>query len=275
MALRGNLRDLSTAQLLNLINLARKTGLLTLQTSTDTARLYFKDGYLVHAHTAGEDGHLTSMLLKGDKLTADRASAIAGRPEVRSDRQLAVLLMNAGYVTKEDIVQSVKQYMLDIVATLFEWHEGEFEFMPDKLPSEDRLTVPINLEDVIIEGSRRLHEDEGLQDELPDLESTALQFTKGSDAGLPSVSLSVQEWQVISFINPRNTIKQIAQANNMDDFQIRKIVYGLVQAGLIELVTPTGGIEPGTLAGRGKEAGRQPAVKGNVIGRLIDRIKPA
>ena len=107
MALQGNLRDFSTTQLLNLINLARKTGLLTVQTSTDTARLYFKDGKLVHTHTTSEDGHLVSILLKGHKLTADRASAIAGRPEVRSDRQLGMLLMNAGYVTEDDIVQSV------------------------------------------------------------------------------------------------------------------------------------------------------------------------
>jgi hypothetical protein len=31
MALKGNLRDFSTTQLLNLINLARKTGALTIE----------------------------------------------------------------------------------------------------------------------------------------------------------------------------------------------------------------------------------------------------
>jgi hypothetical protein len=274
MSLQGNLREFSTTQLLNLINLAQKTGLLTVQTQTDSARLYFKDGKLVHAHTTSEDGHLDSILVKGNKLSAAWASAIPGRPEVRSDRQLGVLLMNAGYVTEEEIVQSVRQYMLDIVATLFEWREGQFEFLPEKMAPEDRLTVPINLENVIIEGSRRLHENERLQDELPDLESTALRFTNRSDAGQPSVKLSVEQWQVISFINPRNTIKQIAEANNMDDLQVRKVVYGLVQTGLIELVKPTGGIAPATMTGRRKGVEGPPAVKGSVIERLIDRIKP-
>jgi len=274
MALRGSLREFSTTQLLNLVNLARKTGLLTVQTSTDTARLYFKDGNLVDTDTASEDGQLASILLKADKLTADRASAIAGHAEVRTDRQLGVLLMSAGYVTEEDIVQSVKQYMLDIVATLFEWHEGQFEFLPDRLPSEDRLTVAINLENVIIEGSRRLHENKRLQEELPDLANTGLRFTNRSDADRPSVNLTVEEWQVISFVNPRNTIEQIAQANNMDDFQVRKIVSGLVQVGLIELVRPTGGIAPATMSGRRKGVGKPPAVKRGAMGRLIDRIKP-
>ena len=35
MALKGNLRDFSTTQLLNLINLARKTGTLTIEGSSD------------------------------------------------------------------------------------------------------------------------------------------------------------------------------------------------------------------------------------------------
>ena len=71
-----------------------------------------------------------------------------------------------------------------------------------------------------------------MQDELPDL-NRALRFTDRPDTKLRDINLSVEEWRVISFINPRNTIRQIAQSNNMDDFQIRKIVYGMFQAGLV------------------------------------------
>jgi hypothetical protein len=37
MALKGNLRDFSVTQLLNLINLARKTGTLTIEGPTEAA----------------------------------------------------------------------------------------------------------------------------------------------------------------------------------------------------------------------------------------------
>ena len=84
----------------------------------------------------------------------------------------------------------------------------------------------------------------------------------------------MEEWRVISFINPRNTIKQIAQSNNMGDFQIRKIVYGMLQAGLVELVIPEGvEIRPAMLPGRPRTVEPPPAVKRGVILRLIDRIK--
>ncbi len=273
MSLKGNLRDFSTTQLLNLVNLARKTGLLTVQSQAGIARLYFREGKLIHANIGSDDGHLANMLLKAGKLSADQARTIRTRAEVTSDKQLGLLLMNAGYVTQEDIVQSVKNYMLDIVYTLFGWNEGQFQFEQNVMPSDDRIAVPINLENAIMEGSRRIEESERLQDELPDLNSVALRFTDNPDARLRNVNLSVEEWRVISFINPRLTIKQIAQSNNMDDFQIRKIVYGMLQAGLVELARPEGMVvqPPGAARRRGVE--RPPAVKRNVVERLINRIK--
>jgi hypothetical protein len=274
MALKGNLRDFSTTQLLNLVNLARKTGLLAIQSQSGAARLYFRDGKLIHASMDSRDGHLADMLLKAGKLSGEQVKMIQARAEMRSDKQLGLALMNANYVTQEDIVQSVKNYMLDIIYVLFNWNEGEFQFDQDVLPSDDRIAVPINLENVIMEGSRRIQENEVLQTELPDLNSVALRFTDNPDARLRNVNLSVEEWRVISFINPRNTIKQIAQSNGMDDFQIRKIVYGMLQAGLVELTRPEGRHVPGAPPGvprRGVE--KPPAVKRNVVERLISRIK--
>jgi len=273
MALKGNLRDFSTTQLLNLINLARKTGALTIEARGTSARLFFKEGKLIHASLGDHDGHLANMLLKAGKLSAEQSRAIQAHSEIDSDKELGLLLINAGYVTQNDIVQSVKTYILDVVYTLFTWVEGLFYFEPNLLPPEAKITVPINLENIIMEGSRRLKEWERLQDELPDL-NRALRFTDRPDTKLRDINLSVEEWRVISFINPRNTIKQIAQSNNMDDFRIRKIVYGMLQAGLVELVRPEGvEIKPAILPGHPRTAEPPPAVKRGVILRLIDRIK--
>ena len=273
MALKGNLRDFSTTQLLNLVHLARKTGLLAIERQNGAARLYFREGKLIHANIGSADGHLADMLLKAGKLSDEQVQTIQTRADMRSDKQLGLALMNAGYVTQDDIVQSVKQYMLDIVYTLFGWNQGEFQFDQDTLPSDDRIAVPINLENVIMEGSRRIEESEQLQDELPDLNSVGLRFTDSPDTRLRNVNLSVEEWRVISFINPRITIKQIAQSNGMDDFKIRKIVYGMLQAGLVELARPEGVPARRAPAGRRRRGvEKPPAVKRSVVERLISRI---
>ena len=273
MALKGNLRDFNTTQLLNLINLARKTGALTIQSQGADAKVYFKEGKLVHATTSSQDGDLTRMLVQAGKLSEEQFKTIRARSGKISEKELALYLINAGLVTQGEVVQSVKDHVLNVVYRLFTWEDGVFYFEPNRLPPAGRITVPIDLENVIMEGSRRVKEWERLQEELPNLDM-ALKFTDRPSAKLRNVNLTVEEWRVISFINPRNTIRQIAQSNNMSEFQIRKIVYGMLQAGLVELVRPEGAeARPLVPPGRKKPIERPPAVKRSVINRLIDRIR--
>jgi len=269
MALKGNLRDFSTTQLLNLINLARKTGQLVVESKNGSAHVFFKEGKLIYATYGGQDGRLASMLVRAGKLTDAQAAKINEQPEARNDRELGVLLVQAGHLTQNDIVASVKAYVLDVVYRLFGWSDGTFRFEPSQLPPGDRtIEVRVDLENVIMEGSRRIKEIERLKEELPDLEMT-LRFTDRPDARLRNINLSVEEWRVVSFINPKNTIRQIAQANNMSDFQIRKIIYGMLQAGLVELLTAPG--RPAPQAAQAAPAGAPVVVtvKRPVVERLI------
>jgi len=289
MALEATLRDFSSTQPLNLINLARKTGMLTIESDGMTSHLFFREGKLVLAALAGQDNQLTAVLQKSGKITPEQARVIKTRSQINTDKELGMLLINAGYISQEDILTSVRQQTLEVMYLLFTWTDGKFHFEPNQLPSADRISVPIDLENVIMEGSRRIKEWERLQDEVPDLDM-ALKFTDRPSARLRNISLSVDEWRVISFINPRNTIRQIAQYNGMNDFQIRKIVYGMLSAGLVELVELEGAarkrparpglptVEKAPEAARRTEAqpAEQPkpaAVKRNVILRLIDRIR--
>jgi len=167
-------------------------------------------------------------------------------------------------------VNSIRNDTLEMVYGLFTWSDGLFHFEPNQLPADDVISVPIDLENIILEGSRRMKEWERLQDELPDL-NMALKFTDRPQAQLRNINLSVDEWRVISYINPRNSIKQIAQRIGMDDFQIRKLIFGLLQAGLVEMVEPEGA--PPRRPPATEVVSRPPAVKRSVIHKLINRIK--
>jgi len=272
MALQGNLRDFSTTQLLNLVNLARKTGAMTIEAEDDMASLYFREGKLIHAATRKRQGRLADMLLYSGKLGEDQAQAITNQGKNSSDKALGIDLIRSGVVKQQDIVQSVKEFMVDIVYSLFSWTEGQFNFQQGTQPSDDKITIPLNLDNVILEGSRRIQEHERLLDELPDLSVVALQIT---DKKITDVKLTPDDWRVISHIHPRHTIEQIAQANNMDEFQIRKIVYGMLQAGLVELVKPEGFKPKSTFQSRAtkKQAAQSPSMKRSVVERLITRIK--
>ncbi len=272
MALKGNLKDFTTTQLLNLINLARKTGTLTVE-GAELARISFKDGKLIYAEMGSQTGSLAQVLHRSGKLSSEQSRFIESKFQGKSDKQLGHRLIQSKLVTQHDIIQSIRQHVLDIVYKLFTWADGSFLFEANRMPSTNRITIPIDLESVIMEGSRRLQESERLLDELPDLDAT-LRFVDRPDARLRNVNLTVEEWRVISYINPKNTISQIAKANNLSEFQIRRTVYGMMQAGIVEVIQPEKPEEEETYTPRRRrQATESVAEKRNVVNRLIDRIR--
>lgn len=243
MALKGNLKDFSLHQLLNLINLAHKTGALAILPDPASNRsnghgggasLYFREGRLIHAAFDGRPARLTDILVQVGRLTPEQARAVRERSRIDTDKELGLLLIHNGDLSQNDIIQGVRGYLLETVYKLFMWTTGHFWFEPNQLPPEERITVPLSLQNVILEGNRRQQEWERLRDDIPDLE-VSLRFAERPRTNLRDISLTRDEWQVISFINSRNTIKQIGEHIGLDEFQLRRVVYGLKQNGLIDL----------------------------------------
>jgi len=266
MALRGNLRDFTITQLLNLINLANKTGTLILDGPSEQAHISFRDGKLSYAHLGQEDGSLASILHKANKISVNQYRAIADRAGQMTDKELGLLLINAGYVTQEDILLNLQGYFTEVVRKLFTWVEGIFRFENDMLPPDGRINVKLDLENIIIEGSRQLRELEQLQDEIPIFDMAP----KSTERPLTNVNLSIDEWKVVKFVDPKNTMRQIANTNKLSDLDVRRIVYGLLQAGLVELVRPAG-VAPMSNPKQFPVQDKQE--QKNLINKLIGRIR--
>jgi len=239
MALKGNLRDFSINQLLNLINLARKTGTLVVDGPGDSAWVSFREGKLAFSKMGSDDDDLAAVLHRSKMLSKSHYNTIKVRSANMSDKELGLLLINANYISQENILAGLRTEFVGTLHRLFTWVEGIFRFEDGVMPPDGKITLQIGLENIIIEGSRRLREWEQLQDELPSLD-IALKFTDRPGADLRNVNLSVEEWRVVSYIDPKNTIKQIASTTKMNDLEIRRVVYGLLQAGLVELIRPEG-----------------------------------
>lgn len=292
MPLQANLKDISATQVLNLVNLAGKTGMLTVFEGIDTdekdamnnvkqkagaerCKIAFKAGKLIYAAIGGQEGDLITILNKTGKLTDGQAKIIRERTKNSSDKALALLLINANYVTQKDILTSIQQHTLDVVYNMLSWEDGPFRFDDDVMPSGDRILVPIDLENVIIEASRRIGHNKKLLDEIPDL-NVALRLPEDPKTVYKGIHLSVEEWRVVSFVNPKNSIKQIAKANNMSDMEIRRVVYGLMMAGLVQIVKPADGGAAAASAAKAKQRPsrrRKSQVSEGVVNKLIDKIK--
>jgi hypothetical protein len=273
MAIKGNLHDFTLTQLLNLITLANKSGTLVVERSNEVVEVFFTDGKLAYADSVNGDNSLASILHKTELISSAQYKGIKSNVNGMSDKELGLLLINANYFSQQEILQSLQTYFVEVVNRLFTWMEGFFRFETDIAPPDDKITVKINLENLILEGSRQIRELEHLEDEIPSLD-IGVKFVDRPGANVTNLKLTSQEWSVIPYIDPKNSLKKIAVVTKLTDHEIRQVIYSLVQAGIVEMVRPeksNGSKPPVQLADElvkvDKEEGK------SLLFRIIDRIR--
>jgi hypothetical protein len=273
MALKGNLRDFTLLQLFNLVNLAVKTGSLILETPDDKSQMAFRVGKLAYASTEKDDASLAGILLRGNKINAAQYRIIRERGTQISDQELGLLLINAGYFTQDDILCVLHDYYIGVVHKMFSWTEGAFYFDENKATPDGRIPVRIDLENLIIDATRMTYEREMLEDEIPSLDM-AVKFNDRPGANLEKIRLNPEEWKVVNYVNPKNTLRQISRTLHLSEMEIRRIIYALLQAGIVELVRPAG--LPVAVSLGSQQTTPAPVVSKpqlSLVNRLINRIR--
>jgi hypothetical protein len=272
MALKGNLRDFTLLQLFNLVNLAAKTGSLVLETPDDKAQMAFRVGKLAYACTEKDDASLAGILVRGNKINAAQYRIIRERGTQISDQELGLLLINAGYFTQDDILSVLHDYYTGVVHKMFNWTEGAFNFDESMATPEGRIPVRIDLENLIIDATRLTYEREMLEDEIPSLDM-AVKFSDRPGANLEKIRLNPEEWKVVNYVNPKNTLRQISRTLHLTEMEIRRIIYALLQAGIVELIRPAGIPVAVSQGNQTTPAPRVVKPQESLVNRLINRIR--
>ncbi len=269
MALKGNLRDFSITQLLNLVSIARKSGTLYIEGVRDEARIHFRNGQLCNIQIGQQEKNLLQRLNEEKKISPSQFKLLTDRLAGKSDKEAGLFLVNGGYVTQDEIFTVLETSLSAEMRGVLTWGEGFFHFEAGELIPPDRIPAKIDLENIIVEGARKLQELEELRAEIPSLEM-AMRFTDRPGTNIHNVNLSDAEWQVVSYVNPKNSIQQIADKTDMDELEIRRVVYALLQAGLVELIRPDG--EPVSMRGKQITPFDYKGQRG-LVNRLIERIR--
>lgn len=269
MALKGNLKEFSLTQILNLVNLARKTGGLYIDTTAQSAHLVFREGKLAYGVLDDKQTGLLEILSKTRLVTAHQVRTLSERLAGQSDKEIGIYLINSGYLNQEQILAGLGEYLAEIVRACFNWQEGVFHFEASELPPDGKIPIRLDLESLVVESARLLRQTDELKAEIPSLEMT-LKFTDRPGLNIRDVNLSPEEWKVVSYVNPKNTIAQIATAVQMDELEIRRVVFALLQGGLVELSRSKQ--NPSQLPGRFYPS-KDTAEQKSLVIRVIDRIK--
>jgi hypothetical protein len=132
----------------------------------------------------------------------------------------------------------------DAVYALAIWNKGEFKFELG-VQTEARTVTKSNT-NLLMEAARRLDEWRVLQKKIPSVdmipEFVILEGREGQ------INLNTAEWLILSKIDGRRSLKQVAAASHLTVFEAAKMLYGLVSGGLIRLKDPSAVAKPAASA---------------------------
>src|SRR5262245_2017356 len=180
MALQGDISDFPLTDIIQLLDLSKKTGGVHIQGKRGQQQLdgwmYFRDGRIVGA-------------------------------------------------------QLGKLPPLEAAYTFFTFTSGPFQFHDD-VQIENPVITQSN-EMIIMEGIMRQDAWSKIQDLVPSLIMVPQLVTNPSSTG-SEINLEADEWRVLTMVNAKNTVAQIAQRSGLGEVRTCEIIAQLLSSGLIQ-----------------------------------------
>ncbi|HJT18366.1 MAG TPA: response regulator, partial [Thermoanaerobaculia bacterium] len=126
MSLLGRLEDLSLTDIIQIVYLARRSGVLEVLNHSGRHTVLFRNGLVVNASSAEAADLLTWFISRGI-VAADNESIV--RELVAEGMPAGSAVLQAGLLTKEKMRDAIRDRIIDTIAPLLQSRGGEFNFL--------------------------------------------------------------------------------------------------------------------------------------------------
>lgn len=170
MSLVGRLEDLGLGEILQIVALSGKSGILHIKSNNRIGKIYFYKGKVIKAFSDAYRINLGELLVRKKIVNNETIkNALQRQKELNYREKLGTILINDFKIPREKIEECVIELIEKTVFSLFYWTEGEFKFeLTDEIESEaiklDLLQYDltqgkgINPQFLAMEGSRIIDE---------------------------------------------------------------------------------------------------------------------
>jgi hypothetical protein len=223
--LKGQISELPVPDVLQHLRLSQATGILTLVAGGARKALYLKDGRVVFASSNLPNDRLGEILLREGKITVEEYEASI--KAITKGKRQGKVLVEMGALSPKDLWEGVQFQVKEIVYTVFQWDEGQFHFEESTLPEKERITVDLDIQDLVLAGLRRVDAGGRLQSRYPETDAVLERATPE----VPS-PLEPYETHVLKLVDGERSVLDICRESEIGDNETLKVLYALVSTGV-------------------------------------------
>ena len=231
-ALRGELALMPLAEILQLLQLRRQTGLIKVRSGGMSMTLTISEGTLELAQSSGTEREyrLGRYFVEAGVVSREEMeAAVDACPE---GTLLGEYLIEQDKIDPPQLHHALAQQSAELVYEVLRWPEGRFMLVDEPFPPEaEKAQLGLGLSELVLEGFRRVDEWRLMADTI-DFDAVLVvdQVALGT---LDDKKIGSKERPILDAIDGERTAREIMQKSEVSSFDAIKAIYGLLQARVV------------------------------------------
>jgi len=234
-SLRGDVRVVPIAEVLQLLDAQKQSGVLEIEHGGAAVEVCFRSGRVDLAVARGvpDEFLLGRFLVEGELLSQQDLDGFL-ESRAPGSKLIGSQLVKLGYLSESDLKASLGKQTRELIYEVLRWSFGSFRFTRtrDLPPAAVDAMLALDVEGILMEGFRRVDEWHLIEREVDDFETVFLR-NEDAVAQMGRGRLTREELAVLELVNGKNTVKEIVRASRMGSFEVSKMLYRLLSIKLI------------------------------------------
>ena len=235
--LRGDLRVVPLAEVLQLLDVQEQSGVLTVERSGARVDIYFRRGRVDQAIADGvpDEFLLGRFVTDAELMTrADFEGFLESRAGGSGQRLIGQQLVKLGHLAEADLKACLTRQSSELIYEILRWRHGRFRFSGgmELPPPVIDAALGLDVEAVLMEGYRRVDEWHLIERAIDNFDVVFLR-NEDSVAQMGRGRLTREELAVLELVNGKNTVKDIVRKSRMGSFEVSKMLYRLLSIKLV------------------------------------------
>lgn len=256
MALEGNLTDFGLSEILQLIAIQQKSGMLSITTSEKAMVLFFRNGKIVSARDRrrrSKDPFKDYLLQYGVLTRNDLIRIVQLSTQAKLD--ITEIMVSEGFLTEEVLKKHFRNQIQETLHEILTWQQCSYKFIPgNDIIAGLKTWGEYSIEGLLMESMRRIDELPGMLEEFPD---TKMRISRMPDAEFEE-PLDTNEQTIWNLLENERSLYDLISNAKMPRFDTYEALKHLQEKNLLvtRLDTPEQVPEPVQRVRSRKRAGK-------------------
>ena len=240
--MQGNLKQIALPEVLQFISMGKSTGTLTVRGSSNVETvLMILQGRIINSSALERQRRLGDLLVhRGILKRSVLAQALTIQRTREPDKKIGEILIERDLIQEEQIREVLRIQLEEEIWNLFALNDGEFKFEQKSDGSMGEILVQIDIEPLLLEGSRRQDEWQQITSIIPDdrLVVGVCPYPENQEGRIP---IGPADWRVFAQVNGKFPVRAIINRAGIGRFEVYKILVQLMDMNLVYLKEPEEG----------------------------------